>query len=203
AILVLPGVLGEDRGPAGAGVAQAAARALDPGDGILHMRWRMETQSTNLPERSQTMEVWLAPGDVTAGRALLTAADGTVLGDQILRPSAPALDLDFVSAARTQIENGTLRPVGRVTADDRTFERFRDAAGSVTWDFEAETLEPARVTYQPQPYGSFAAVVTVLDYERLDDTMRNRALLAPPRTVIPQPRIITPDGEAGRAIERP
>ncbi len=205
--LVLAGLAGTDPRPGRGGVAQAAVRALDPDGRILHMSTRVETRSTNLPDRIDIRETWLAPGG-TAGRTRRTAADGTVLTDSVLSkaPSDPtAYEFDFVRVARRQIEDGTLRPVGKVKIDGRSFERFRTSGGEITWDFDAETLEPSRMSFQPafDRGGGFVAVTSVLGYERLADTEANRKLLTPPRTIAPEPRVTGPNGDQGPATERP
>lgn len=213
-VLALTGVIGGDRTPRTLDVAQAAERALDPGDRILHIKTRIDQRSTGLADRSSTMDVWLAP-NASAGRVRGNALDGTLLYDDILRPAPPKAGarerpagraarrgFDLVSDARAQLDDGTLRSSGTVTVDGRRFERFRNASEDVTWDFDAETLQPTRTTYEPRfaRGGRFVAVTTVLEYERLADTEANRGLLKPPRIVTPRPRVVTPGGDAGPAI---
>lgn len=190
------------------GVAQAAVAVLQPGDQILHIITRTETQATNLQDRTEIRETWLGP-EGTTGRSRTTTTSGEIVADGKVGSSFAPGDEEFdpVRAARTQIQDGTLHPVGDVSIDGRLLQRFRAIAGETetVWDFDADTLAPVRVTYTTrfERGGSLVTTSTFTKFERLPATAANLEVLTPARVVVPEPRVIGPNGDEGPAVVRP
>lgn len=189
------------------GVAQAAVVALEPGDQILHMITRTETQATNLQDRTEIRETWLGPGGRT-GRSRVTTTGGKVVADAAGSSFEPSdQEFDPVLAARTQIQDGALRPAGDASIDGRPLKRFREINGEneIVWDFDADTLAPVRVTYTTrfERGGSVVTTNTFTKFERLPATAANLEVLTPARAVVPEPRVIGPNGDEGPAVVRP
>lgn len=201
---------GYDRGDQSGltGVAQAAVAALEPGDQILHMITRTETQATNLQGRTEIRETWLGPDGAT-GRSRTTTTSGEVVADGAVSSSFTPSDQEFdpVLAARTQIQDGTLQPAGDVSIDGRPLQRFREIAGEneTVWDFDADTLAPVRVTYTTRfdRGGSLVTTTIFTKFERLPATAANLEVLTPAHVVVPEPRVIGPNGDEGPAVVRP
>jgi hypothetical protein len=169
-----------DDGPA-TDVAAAAERALDPGNSILHIVMRTSQVGPGHVKGSSSEELWLGPDG--RGRMLSLNGDGSVAGDEPLGGYDERTGIgtdDPVSAARSMIALGRLKPAGRITLHGRPAVRFltRDA----TWYFNAASFRPLEIITRVRQ-AQITARTEFVRYERLADNVANRKLLTPPRVI--------------------
>ena len=165
----------------GGNLAEAAIRAVSPGSGILHIQTSSTQAGDGAREGVATTDLWLAADG--KGRARLTAADGTVLVDQVQQAvGADSGQPDPLALAREQIKDGGLTPGGEVELNGKRAERFtyRDHPGSELF-VDPTTSKPVRiVSLVRTPTSSLTVTDDFTLIEQLPDSAENRRLLVPP-----------------------
>lgn len=171
-------------------IASAIADALAPRDSILHVTLRTNQTGPDVMTETTESHLWLAP-DGRAGRARTTAPDGSVTGDAPINAATDELTvLDPITAARRQLQDGSLVGDGTELISGRKLDRYVGNAGETTWYFDPESHQPVRIVTRPADgRGRFIATIDVVGFERLDDTESNRRLLTPTTVIQQRPNL--------------